>query len=79
MLKTILMTTVLAAGLGLAATAPGSAANFGSGFDRATQATSPVQDAQYYYRRRGPRCRIVKVCRPTPFGPRCHREQICRW
>lgn len=77
MIKTLLLTTVIACGLGFAATAPSHAAGFGSGLNQATAGSSLIQDAQYYGRRH--RCRQVRVCRGGPYGRRCHWERICRW
>lgn len=78
MIKTLLLSAVLAAGIGLAASTGASAATInGTALGEAAQTTSTVQDAQYY-RRRHVRCRNVRVCRVGPYGRRCHYERVCR-
>lgn len=78
MIKTLLLSAVIATGLGLAASTGASAATInGIALGSAVDSTSNVQDVQYRHRHRV-RCRTVRVCRVGPYGRRCHNERVCR-
>jgi hypothetical protein len=68
------LSSLLAIGLGFAATAASQAAPLGSGVSEAAKASSMIQDVQY--RRH---CRSVRVCHRGPFGHRrCEVTRVCR-
>ncbi len=81
-MRMIMMSAVFALGVGLAGSAPASAAPIGN-FSEMPAASALLQDAQVvivgprYHRR--PRCRSVRVCNRGYYGrARCHYERICR-
>ncbi len=79
-MRILLLSTVLAFGLGLAATTGSQAASIGAGagINNAAASTNLVDDAQYYRRHRRS-CRSVTVCRRGPMGRRsCHVQRVCR-
>jgi hypothetical protein len=69
----IVLSSMLALGLGFAATTASQAAPLGGGVSEAAKASSMVQDVQYR------RCRSVRVCHRGPFGRRrCEVTRVCR-
>jgi len=75
-MRMIILSTILAAGLGMASTFSASAAPAAGGVSNAAQSTSLLDQIQY---RRDRRCRSVTVCRRGPMGGRrCHTERVCR-
>jgi hypothetical protein len=82
-MRMIVLSAVLALGVGLAGTAGVSAAPGGTGLGEAAQNATLLQDVQYYrrhYRRyhRRSYCRSVRVCHRSYYGRRCHWERVCR-
>lgn len=74
MIKTLLLSAVLATGLGLAASSGASAATInGLAIGSAAEQTSNVQDVRWVSR-----CRNVRVCRVGPYGRRCHVNRVCK-
>jgi hypothetical protein len=74
MLKTFLLSAVIATGLGLAASTGASAATVnGLALGSAAEQTSSVQDVRWYRN-----CRNVRVCRVGPYGRRCHVNRVCK-
>ena len=71
-MRVLMLSTVLAFGLGLAVTTNSHAAGIGSGLNEAANSTSAVTDVQWR------RCRTVRTCRVGPWGRRCRVERICR-
>jgi hypothetical protein len=72
-MRMIILSTILAAGLGMASTIGASAAPVSNGINNATPAASLLEQVQYR------RCRAVTVCRRGPMGGRrCHTERVCR-
>lgn len=82
-MRTILLSAVLGLGIGLAGIPAASAAPV-VGLSTPIEAGSLVEQAQYYYRRRGYHrrhnsCRNVRVCRVNSWGHRrCRTERVCR-
>jgi hypothetical protein len=79
----IVLSALLALGVGLAGTAGVSAAPAGAGLSQAAPNATLLQDVQYYrrhYRRyhRRAYCRTVRVCHRSFYGRRCHLERVCR-
>ncbi len=74
-MRMILLSALFALGVGIAGSAPATAAPIGVvGPGLSTQL---IQDVQYYRRR--PRCRSVRVCNRNFRGRlRCHYERVCR-
>ena len=81
-MRMIMLSALFALGVGLAGTAPASAAPI-TGLGNAFSSATLLQDAQVVivgprYNRR-PRCRSVRVCNRGRYGRiRCHYERICR-
>lgn len=74
MIKTLLLSAVIATGLGLAAATGASAATVnGLALGSAAEQTSNVQDVRWYRN-----CRNVRVCRVGPYGRRCHVNRVCK-
>jgi hypothetical protein len=77
----IMLSALFALGLGVAGSAPASAAPIGN-LGEMPAATSLLQEAQVVIvgpRYRRPRCRSVRVCHRSYSGRlRCHYERICR-
>jgi hypothetical protein len=72
----IMLSALFALGLGVAGSAPASAAPIG-GLSNAASSATLLQDVQYYRHRT--RCRSVRVCHRGYYGrPRCHYERVCR-
>jgi hypothetical protein len=79
-MKMILLSAVFALGVGLAASAPASAAPIGN-LGETPAASSLLQDAQVIIvdRNRRRSCRSVRVCHRGWHGrPNCHYERVCR-
>jgi hypothetical protein len=77
-MKKIVFATLVAAGLGLAGTTGASAAPAnGAAINGAINMQSMIEQAQYYYYRRGPRCRSVRVCSGYGYYRRCWYERRC--
>jgi hypothetical protein len=74
----IMMSALLALGLGIAGSVPASAAPIG-GLGSAASSATLLQDIQYYRHR--VRCRSVRVCHRDYYRRlRCHYERVCgRW
>ncbi len=72
-MRMILLSALLALGLGFAATTGASAAGVlgAAGLSAAADSTSLVEQARV-------RCRNVRVCRIGPYGRRCRVERVCR-
>jgi hypothetical protein len=72
-MKTIILSALFAAGLGLAGIVGAAAAPVSNGLSNATPAASLLEQVQYR------RCRSVTVCRRGEFGHRrCRTERVCR-
>jgi hypothetical protein len=71
-MRVLMLSTILAAGLGFAAVDNSQAASFGAGMNEAAKTNTLVDEVQYR------RCRTVRVCRDGPFGRRCRIERSCR-
>jgi hypothetical protein len=72
-MKTIILSALFAAGLGLASVGGAVAAPVSNGINNATPAASLLEQVQYH------RCRSVTVCRRGEFGHRrCRTERVCR-
>jgi hypothetical protein len=72
-MKTIILSALFAAGLGLAGVGGAVAAPVSNGISNATPAASLIEQVQYR------RCRSVTVCRRGEFGRRhCRTERVCR-
>jgi hypothetical protein len=77
-MKTILAAMLVATAFGLAgATGASAAPANGSALNGALTMQSMIEQAQYYYYRRGPRCRSVRVCRGYGYYRRCWWERRC--
>ena len=77
-MRALLLSSLFAIGLGLAAAPAANAAPI-YGINAAVAGQTMVDQAQYYYRPGyRARCRTVRVCRWTPYGRRCHLERVCR-
>ncbi len=80
-MKKLVLSTVFALGLGLAGATAVSAAPASPVPNDGAPAASLVTPAQVVIV--GPRhrrhCRVVTVCRRTPYGRRCHQERVCRY
>ena len=73
-MKTIILSALFAAGLGLASVGGAVAAPVSNGINNAAAQSSLLEQVQW----RG-RCRSVTVCRRGEFGRRrCHTERVCR-
>jgi hypothetical protein len=71
-MKTIILSALFAAGLGLASLGGAVAAPVSNGVNNATPAASLLEQVQYR------RCRSVRVCHRGPMGGRrCHVERVC--
>ncbi len=79
-MRKIILSTLIAAGLGLAGMAGASAAPAGPGIGAAANSSSLVHQAQIYIvtPRHRARCRSVRICRVGYYGRRCHWERVCR-
>jgi len=72
-MRILMLSAILACGLGFAATTGSQAAGFGAGINEAAQTNSAIEQVQYR------RCRMVRSCRMGPYGGRrCRVERICR-
>ena len=71
-MRVLMLSTMLALGLGLAMSTTSHAAGLGSALNEAANSTSAVTDVQYR------RCRTVRTCRVGPWGRRCRVERVCR-
>ena len=71
-MRVLMLSTVLAFGLGFAATTGSQAAGLGGGLNEAAKSNSAIEHVQYR------RCRMVRTCRVGPWGRRCRVERICR-
>jgi hypothetical protein len=70
-MRMIVLSALFALGLGLAGSTGASAASIGAGINQGANASSLVVETALI-------CRRIKVCRRTPYGPRCHWERVCR-
>ncbi len=72
-MKTIILSALFAAGLGLAGIGGAVAAPVSNGINNAEQ-SSMLEQVQWRHR-----CRSVTVCRRGPMGGRrCHTDRVCR-
>ena len=86
-MRTIVLSALLALGIGLAGAPGASAAPAASDLGNAANMGTLLQDVGYYYRRpyryrygSYRRCRSVRVCHRGYYGGRrCHWERICRY
>ena len=77
-MKTLILSAVFAAGLGLAGMGGAIAAPVSNGLNGAANSSSTLLE-QVQYRRDRRHCRSVQVCRRGPMGGRrCHTERVCR-
>ena len=83
-MRALILSSLFALGLGLAA--PAASAAPIADINAAITGQNQVDQAHYrpyrhyhrhHYRPRV-RCRNVRVCRMTPWGRRCHYERVCR-
>ena len=74
-MRMLILSALLAVGVGFAGTTGASAAVAGNGINNAANSSSLVEQIQW---RRGVRCRSVQVCRRGSWGRRCHMERVCR-
>ena len=72
-MRILLLSTLLALGLGLLATGSSQAAGVGAGIGEAAKTTSITEDVQWR------RCRMVRRCWFGPYGRRCRVDRVCRW
>jgi hypothetical protein len=71
-MRMIVLSALLALGLGFAGATGASAANVGGGINQAANASSLVEQTALV-------CRRIRVCHwPRPFVRRCHWERVCR-
>jgi len=78
-MRMIVLSALFAAGVGFAGAGSAVAAPVSNaGLNNAVQSSSILDEVQY---RRGPNCRMVRVCRSGPYGRRCRTDRVCgrRW
>lgn len=79
-MRTIILSALFAAGIGLAGIGGANAAPASGLLNGLANGNSMLEEVQYRphrYRNRQ-RCRSVQVCRRGPHGRRCHWERVCR-
>lgn len=77
-MKKIIFGMLLATGLGLVgATGASAAPANGLAINGALNMSTMIEQAQYYYYYRRPRCRSVRVCRGYGYYRRCWWERRC--
>lgn len=70
-MRMIVLSALLALGLGFVGATGVSAATLGAGIDNTVHASTLIEKTALI-------CRRIRVCRRTPYGLRCHWRRVCR-